>query len=202
MQSPKGNEMSVQSDTNASKGSPASSGTDSSSAQPWLAQVEALASKVCADLGCLLYDIEFSGTGAGRTLRVFVDKDQAGGADIEDCSNVSKGLNDALDANEDLIPGGPYNLEVSTPGIDRVLKKAWHFQKVVGKKIWVKTRDPFSAFGFTADRLKNAKQIEDTLESANETTITFKQKEGPLTIPVAGIEKAKVVFVMVKGQKK
>ncbi len=68
---------------------------------------------------------------------MFIDK--AGGVSIEDCANVSRGLNLRLDV-EDVIPGGQYELEVSSPGLDRKLTQGWHFEKAVGKTVQVKYR--------------------------------------------------------------
>lgn len=166
----------------------------------WFPQVEKIAQEVCQQQGCYLYDLIFSGTGAGRALQVFIDKD--GGAGIEDCSNVSRRLDEALEGQDDLIPGGPYNLEVSTPGIDRVLKKAWHFEKVVGKKIWIKTGAPFGTLGVTEPSLQNAKQVEAVLKAFENNTVVLENKKGDLNLPLANIEKAKVVFEMPKKLKK
>ena len=149
--------------------------------------------------GCYLYDADFSGIGQGRVLRVFIDKD--GGAGVEDCSNVSKGLDVALDEDE-LIPGGPYNLEVSTPGIDRILRKPWHFEKVVGKKIWVKTGIAFEELGVQEPTLKKAKQVEAVLKEFKDETLILENKKGDdVLLPFNKIEKAKVVFEMPKKLK-
>jgi len=197
--------MTVDFDENSKTATP-TTGT-STSTTTWLTQVEQLASEVAQSVGCQLYDLEFVGLGAGRTLRVFIDRDSnvAGsdgtGAGIEDCSNVSRGLNEKLDA-DDVIPGGPYNLEVSTPGIDRVLKKLWHFEKVVGKKIWVKTREALQSYGVTHAKWAQAKQIEHRLASVEQENLIFETKETVLRIPQTAVEKAKVVFEMPKGQKK
>ncbi len=86
-----------------------------------------------------IVDIEFrheSGR-AGRVLRLYVDK--GGGANLDDISRVSRALSDALDA-EDTIEGA-YTLEVSSPGINRPLRRPEHFARFVGKKIRVRTRD-------------------------------------------------------------
>jgi ribosome maturation factor RimP len=100
---------------------------------------------------CFLYDLEMPGSGQGRTLRVFIDKDGEEGVSIDDCQKVSQGLNLLLDV-EDLVPGGAYNLEVSSPGLERRLRQAWHFQKALGETIviqlnrglgeWTKTSSP------------------------------------------------------------
>ncbi len=167
--------------------------------QEWLPNVEQIAEQVCRELGCYLYDLEFFGTGSGRTLRVYVDKQD--GVGIEDCSNVSKGLNEKLDADETLIPGGAYHLEVSTPGLDRVLRKPWHFEKVVGKKVWFKSHVPFGDVGATDPKWIKAKTIESTVATADHESVTFETKEGPLKLPFSALEKARLVFEMKKNVK-
>jgi ribosome maturation factor RimP len=164
----------------------------------WFEKVEKICQEISVREGCYLYDVIFSGIGAGRTLQVFIDKDS--GAGVEDCSNVSKGLNEALDA-DDVIPGGPYNLEVSTPGIDRILRKPWHFEKVVGKKIWVKTGVAFEELGVQEPTLKKAKNIEAILKEFKNETLLFESKNSEVALPFAKIEKAKVVFEMPKKLK-
>lgn len=166
--------------------------------QEWLQKIEGLAAEVCQREGCFLYDLEFIGAGKGRTLRVYIDKE--GGVGIEDCSNVSKGLNLMLDV-EDAVPGGAYQLEVSTPGVDRHLRRPWHFEKAVGKKVWVRTREAFETLGVTDKKWTKAKSVEDVLSSADTESIVFELKEGPLRIPFAAIEKAKMVFELNKNPK-
>jgi ribosome maturation factor RimP len=166
----------------------------------WIEKVEQMAQQVATAEGCRLYDIEFSGIGKGRTLRVYVDRED-GNPTIDDCSNVSKGLNELLDAN-DPIPGESYNLEVSTPGLDRVLKKQWHFERVVGKKIYVKTLQALESAGVTDKKWKASKTVEEVLSGADAQGISFKVKDVEFKIPYAMIEKAKLVFEMNKGQKK
>lgn len=168
--------------------------------QEWLQKVEKIAEDVCLREGCVLYDVEFLGTGQGRTLRVYIDKD-SGGAGIEDCSNVSKGINLLLDV-EDIVPGGNYHLEVSTPGIDRLLKKRWHFDKAVGKKIWVRTDQAFETFGVAIPHMMKAKQTEAVLEGIENDSLVFKMKDGDVKLPLSHVEKAKVVFVVEQKNKK
>lgn len=162
----------------------------------WLEKVEKHASEIAQREGCWLYDIEFIG---GRILRVYIDKEQ--GIGIEDCSNVSKGLNLILDV-EDIVPGGRYSLEVSTPGLDRHLKHAWHFEKVKGQKVWLKTRQALENYGVTTGPLLKAKQLEAVVESANEEAVQLQGSENTIRIPINEIEKAKLVFEMKKNDKK
>jgi ribosome maturation factor RimP len=172
-----------------------------SEAPSWMEKVENMAREVSSRESCLLYDIEFVGVGKGRTLRLFIDKED-GTISIDDCSTVSKGLNELLDQDENLIPGGAYNLEVSTPGLDRTLKRPWHFQKVVGKKIYVKTVKSLESMGVLDKRWKAAKTVEEILETADEESIQFVVDGVVIKIPYTMIDKAKLVFELNKGQKK
>lgn len=166
----------------------------------WMEKVEKMANEVTAQEGCLLYDLEFVGAGKGRTLRIFIDKED-GNVSIDDCSNVSKGLNSLLDV-EDVIPGESYSLEVSTPGVDRHLSKPWHFKKAVGKKVYIKTSKSLESVGVTDKKWKSAKTVEQVLDSADDSGLRFVVGDVELKIPYSLIDKAKVVFEFTKGQKK
>jgi len=76
-----------------------------------------------------LADLEFVKEGPNWYLRVYIDKD--GGVTIEDCENVSRILEKKLDEADPIEQA--YILEVSSPGIDRPLKKPEHFEKYIGK---------------------------------------------------------------------
>ena len=86
-----------------------------------------------------IVDIEFrhEGSRGGRVLRLYLDKE--GGPNVDDLTRVSRLLSELLDA-EDTIDG-TYTLEVSSPGINRPLKKPAHFERFIGKRIRVRTRD-------------------------------------------------------------
>lgn len=85
----------------------------------FLTRVRALAREVCEREECELYHVEFVSGPNGRILRVYIDRPQ-GDVSLEHCSQVSRGLNLLLDV-EDIVPGGHYDLEVSSPGIERKL---------------------------------------------------------------------------------
>ncbi len=98
-----------------------------------------LAEPLAAGEGMEIVDIEFrreSGR-TGRVLRLYLDKGD--GANLEEISRVSRALSNALDA-EDTIEGA-YTLEVSSPGINRPLRRPEHFARFIGKRIRVRTRD-------------------------------------------------------------
>lgn len=164
-----------------------------------LQKIETLASEVAAREGVKIYDIEFAGGAQGRTLRVYIDKE--GGVGVDDCANVSRGLNLLLDV-EDPIPGGKYVLEVSSPGLERVLKKPWHFQDAVGKKIWVRTERALESFGLKNAKLKAAKQISEVLLAVENDSMKFQIEGEDLFIPINAASKAKLVFEIVQNTKK
>ena len=169
----------------------------------FIERVRTLASEVAARESCVVYDLEFAGGGGARVLRVYIDKYTEAGVSIEDCSNVSKGLNLLLDV-EDVVPGGKYLLEVSSPGLERVLKRDWHFTKVLGKTILVKTFAPMLDFNSTLPQLGKAKQLKGTLLSQDDQGIKLKvelagQPE-EIFIPLPEIAKANVVFAYGKAQ--
>ncbi|MGE4133397.1 MAG: ribosome maturation factor RimP [Bdellovibrionales bacterium] len=131
--------------------------------------------------GCRLYDLEFV-QGSGRILRVFIDKSE--GVSIDDCVNVSKGLNLRLDV-EDVIPGGRYELEVSSPGMDRKLTKLWHFEGAVDQTVLLKYRSEDGKVLSFEGRLKEVKG----------ETLVLENSKGSVELPFPAIEKAKIVLV-------
>ncbi len=84
--------------------------------------------------GICLWDIEFKKEGPSYVLRVFLDKD--GGMGIDDCEAVSRELSEKLD-EADPIPQ-EYMLEVSSAGLDRIIKYDEHYEKCAGKNVDVK----------------------------------------------------------------
>jgi len=83
------------------------------------------------DHGLELVDLEWRGLGPRGVLRLFVDK--PGGVGVGDCERLSREIGDVLDAAA-LIPGA-YDLEVSSPGLDRQLRKEREFRWAVGKQV-------------------------------------------------------------------
>jgi ribosome maturation factor RimP len=97
--------------------------------------VQEYAEPITNELGLELVDVEFVKEGADWYLRVYIDKPE--GVDVEDCREVSHKLNETIDA-KDPIPQA-YYLEVSSPGLERPLKKDKDFEKYQGKLINIKT---------------------------------------------------------------
>ncbi len=83
-----------------------------------------------------LVDVEYNRESSGWVLRVYIDKE--GGVLLDDCSMISNQLGDIIDI-KDIIPGS-YSLEVTSPGVNRPLKKKEDFISVIGETIKLKTR--------------------------------------------------------------
>jgi ribosome maturation factor RimP len=104
-----------------------------------LTRVWQLAAPLAESEGMEIVDIEFrhEGSRGGRVLRLYLDKE--GGPNLDDLGRVSRQLSELLDVQDTI--DGAYTLEVSSPGINRPLKKPAHFARFVGKRIRVRTRD-------------------------------------------------------------
>ena len=97
-------------------------------------KVESLLKNKIEETGYNLYDVEYAKEGKNYFLRIFIDKPE--GIDLNDCEKVNNAINDILD-NADYIKE-QYFLEVSSPGIERVLRKDKHLEQNIGKEISVK----------------------------------------------------------------
>ena len=96
----------------------------------------ALSEPLLAQLGYELVDLDYAAGRRHALVRVFIDRPQ--GVGVDDCERISHELAALLDV-EDPVPVG-YTLEVSSPGLDRVLRTPAHFQRFIGARIWVELR--------------------------------------------------------------
>jgi ribosome maturation factor RimP len=98
-----------------------------------------LATPLAAVEGMEIVDVELrhEGSRGGRILRLYLDKE--GGPNMDELSRISRGLSELLDQHD--VVEGAYTLEVSSPGINRPLKRPEHFAKFLGKKVRVRTHD-------------------------------------------------------------
>ncbi len=112
-------------------------------------QVENFMAEILEDTDYELVDVEYVKEGRDWFLRVFADK--AGGIDLDDCQKLSEKLSAKLDAAD--IIGGAYILEVSSPGIDRILKKDKDFVREAGKIVDVTLYAPLDGKKFFVGEL-------------------------------------------------
>lgn len=105
-------------------------------------RVEALITPIIRDQGLELVDVEYVKEGAHWYLRIYIDKE--GGVDIDDCTNVSHAVSEILDRDNPIAQA--YMLEVSSPGLERPLKKDEDFLRFAGKLVRVLTKEPYEGY--------------------------------------------------------
>ena len=125
-----------------------------------------------------LDDLELTGRGRGRLLRVTVDGDDVG---VDRLAEVSRGLSRLLDDEPGLQDH--YRLEVSSPGLERKLRRPAHYRKSMGREVVVKTA---VAEGKATYR--------GTLTDADEARFTVDAEEGPVSVSYEDVVTAKTVF--------
>lgn len=110
--------------------------------QPVEQKVEALIAPIIQELGLELVDVEYIKEGAHWYLRLYVDKEE--GIDLDDCANVSHSVSALFDQNDPISQA--YMLEVSSPGLERPLKKDEDYIRFQGKLIRIRTKVPFQGY--------------------------------------------------------
>src|SRR4051794_36206531 len=128
-------------------------------------------------------DVELAGTGKARLLRIYIDK--PGGVTHADCEFISHQAGTIFDV-EGVIPDGTYQLEVSSPGVERKLRKPSDFQRFAGQKARFALNEP----------VEDQKNWEGTLRGIDESnTIALEPSEGKLVhIPLHSVRKANLKF--------
>jgi len=97
-------------------------------------KVESLVKEPIENIGYDLYDVEYSKEGKDYFLRIFIDKED--GIDLNDCEKVNDAISDILDEANYIKE--QYFLEVSSPGIERILRKDKHLEQSIGEEINIK----------------------------------------------------------------
>lgn len=143
-------------------------------------KVENLLEKVITDLGYDLYDVKYEKEGKDYYLRIIIDKPE--GIDINDCEKVNNEINDILD-EADYIKE-QYFLEVSSPGLERLLRKEKHFQSQIGNEISVKLFKP----------INKQKELIGTLVEYNKDELTIKVSDETIKINSKDIAVTKTIF--------
>lgn len=133
-------------------------------------------------LGYELADLEVRLGSKGGLVRVFIDKPD--GIDLDDCEKVSLAVSAILDV-EDPVPGN-YNLEVSSPGLDRKLTKVEHFQRFAGETVKVQTRFP----------IEGRRRFRGTLVSSDDENIVVVVDGESHSLPLKTIDTARLVPVV------
>ncbi len=130
-----------------------------------LAKVSEIARRVGESEGIEIVDVELVGGGRSRVLRIFIDK--PAGVTHADCETISQQVGTILDV-EDVVPGGSYTLEVSSPGVERKLSRPEDFLRFQGKKAKIVLREP----------LENSRYWEGVLAGFSEGVVTLEPSPG------------------------
>lgn len=135
-----------------------------------VAQIAEIVDHIGLAQGIEAVDVELLGAGAHRMLRIYIDK--PGGVTHGDCELISQKAGALLD-EQDLIPGGAYQLEVSSPGVERKLKKPADFTRFRGQKIQVSLREPVDGQKRWEGTLTHFQDSRISLETAAGKTVQF-----------------------------
>lgn len=127
-------------------------------------------------------EVGLKGSGNARVLRIFIDK--PGGVTHADCRNISEYVGTVLDM-EDVIPGGRYTLEVSSPGVERKLSHPRDFERFAGQKAKIVLSEP----------IEGHKVWEGTLAGFADGVITLEAAPGEsIPIPLTQVARANLKF--------
>jgi ribosome maturation factor RimP len=132
-----------------------------------------------------LDDLELAGQGQGRILRVTVDGEDV---TVDRLASLARGLSRLVDNETDLE--GQYQLEVSSPGLERKLRRPSHFQKSVGRELVAKV-----SLGETKGTIRGV------LAGANDDSFTIEADDGPSVVSYEDVITAKTVFRWEKAPK-
>ncbi len=145
-------------------------------------KVNDIARRVAESEGLEVVDVELLGEGSRRMLRITIDK--PAGVSHADCELVSQQVGTILDV-EDVIPGGSYTLEVSSPGVERKLKRAQDFERFAGRKAKVVLREP----------VDNRRSWEGVLKGLSGDLITLEPEPGKsIRFSIQQVERANLKF--------
>ena len=144
-------------------------------------KVENLIKKNIEDIGYELYDVIYLKEGKNYTLRIVIDNEK--GISLEDCEKVNNEITDILD-EADYIKE-QYFLEVSSPGIERLLRKDWQLNKYIGSKVEVNL--------FKKDE-NGFKEYIGILKQVDEEYLTIKQDNTDYKISRKDISQVKTIY--------
>ena len=132
--------------------------------------------------GMDLVDLQFRREASGWVLRVFIDK--PGGVTLADCQEISHLLGARIEV-DDLVKTR-YTLEVSSPGLDRVLRKPSDFERFVGRQVRIIAARPFNG----------QRRFEGRLEGLEDATVVLSTAEEKIALPLHEISEARLAIEM------
>jgi ribosome maturation factor RimP len=145
-------------------------------------QLRELLAPVVSGLGYQLWELEYMPRSGGGVLRLYIDGagDSPQGIGLDDCERVSRAVSETLDA-ADPIPG-QYTLEVSSPGLDRVLRTRAHFERFAGERVKLEMMQP----------IEGRKRFAGRLLGVGASDITLELESGRISLPIEDIHRARL----------
>ena len=144
-------------------------------------KVFSIINPIVIDMGYELLGIEYVGSGKYSVLRLYIDCEE--GVGVNDCETVSRQVSSIMDVEDPI--NGQYNLEVSSPGIERPLFVIAHYQRFLGYDIRLRTYRPIDGKRNFTGCIGSVGEISNTIELVTEI--------GPVTLDIGLIEKANLV---------
>ena len=141
-------------------------------------QLIELLQPVVVNLGYELWELEYAARSGGGLLRLYIDAPR--GITVEDCERVSRAVSAVMDEKDPIT--GHYTLEVSSPGLDRVLRTAEHFARFNGEQVKVET----------TTAVNGRKRFAGRLTGVSDGQIALEIEGGLIRLPIDGIHKARV----------
>ncbi len=142
-------------------------------------ELEALVTPTVAAMGLRVWGVEYLGQGKRSTLRLYIDSDA--GVTVDDCERVSKQVSELLDV-EDVLQTS-YTLEVSSPGMDRLLFKPEQYAESIGETIDVRLNYPF----------EGRRRVVGALTGLENEEVLVRVEDSEFLIPLSNVQRARIV---------
>lgn len=141
-------------------------------------KIQALLEPTVAALGFELWGLELLSQGRHSLLRLYIDGEN--GVTVDDCAAVSRHVSSVLDVEDPI--SGEYTLEVSSPGLDRLLFRLDHYQVYIGEWIELRMRAPF----------EGRRKFKGTLKAVEGEDVVIQIDDEEFLLPHSAIDRAQV----------
>ncbi|MFV2089352.1 MAG: ribosome maturation factor RimP [Pseudomonadales bacterium] len=142
-------------------------------------EIETLLAPVVEIEGCGIWGVEYLAQGRHSKLKLFIDRDE--GVSVEHCARVSRRVSDVLDVEE--VLSGTYTLEVSSPGMDRILFKPEQYESCIGEQIEVRLNYP----------VDGTKRVVGVLVGVEDGEAIVRVEQDEFLLPLENVQRARIV---------
>lgn len=142
-------------------------------------QLQALLAPVVESMGCELWGLEYLTQGRFTTLRIYIDA--ADGVSLDQCEKVSRQISSVMDVEDPI--DGEYTLEVSSPGLDRILFSLDHYKRYLGETISGRLRTP----------IEGRRRFKAEIKSVEDDTLVLLIDNKEMRVAYSAIDKANLV---------